>query len=572
MTVTSGTTGGTPRPLSVTARLVAGLTATSWGLPPARHEVLVTRAIPVPGAGGAVLRTDHYAPAGLGPGPAVLIRSPYGRGLPIAAGYAIPYAARGYHVVLQSCRGTFDSPGEFDPMVDEIADGRAAVAWLREQPWFDGRLATIGPSYLGFTQWALAMDPPPEWRAAMVLVAPQDFGRSSYGQGALAFANLLHWADTMAHQDTGGGLARLTRPVRQLTGRRRQRPVQARLPLRGAADRLLGPQRGWYNDWVSHQDLDHPFWSGRRLDVALRRIPVPTMLLGGWYDLFLEQTLEQYRVLRERGLDVQLTVGPWAHLDIAGLSRVIVNDCLAWLDEHVRGEPGRRRARPVRIYVGGAGWRELDAWPPPGLAGQTYHLHPGGGLARRAPAAGGGHSTFRYDPADPTPSVGGPLIARGAGPKDNRALEARPDVLTFTGEHLTEVLEVYGRPAVEVHLSSDNPCADLFVRLCDVDTKGVSRNVCDQNVRLDPCPGDASESEPDTDRIARVVRLRLGETAHRFRAGHRLRLQISGGAFPRFARNLGTGEPPGTATRIRPVTHHVHHDRDRASALVLPVS
>jgi hypothetical protein len=563
------TTGEHSAPLPRLGRLAGRIAGRAWHLPPATDHVVVTRAIPVPGADGVRLLTDHYAPAAGSAGPVIMVRSPYGRMALLAAATAVPFAERGYHVILQSCRGTFGSTGEFEPMVNEIADGHATVAWLRDQPWFDGRLATMGPSYLAFAQWALAMDPPPEWRAAIVQFGPHDFGRAVYGQGAFDLGNFLGWADMVSHQESGGLLGMLRR---SMTAPRRLEPVARALPMAGAADDLLGVHRSWYNDWVTHSDLADPFWTNMRLAEALRRIPVPTMLFGGWQDLFLEQTLEQYQVLRERGLDVRLTVGPWAHNDIVRLSRIMVGESLEWLDEHVRGGTGGgtggRREHPVRVHVGGAGWRDLDHWPPSGLTEHTFHLHRGGGLDRAVPAGHGAATLLAYDPADPTPGVGGATMARDAGVRDNAPVESRADVLTFTSPPLEHVLEIYGRPVVEVHLTSDNPYADLFVRLCDVDTKGVSRNLCDQNIRLDPKDAHAGERPSGVD-VERLVRVELSETAHRFGRGHRLRLQLTGGAFPRFARNLGTGEAPGTGSRIRPVRHEVHHDAGRPSRLVV---
>ena len=171
-------------------------------------------------------------------------------------------------------------------------------------------------------------------------------------------------------------------------------------------------------------------------------------------------------------------------------------------------------------------------------------------------------SSFRYDPADPTPSVGGQLVTAKAGPRDNRALEARPDVLVFTSARLAADLEVIGPVSARLRVRASGPHFDLFARLCDVDERGRSRNVCDGLIRHLPA---ADQGGPEY-----LMTVPMSATAYRFRAGQRLRLQVSGGAHPRFARNTGTGEPPATATRLQPVDLDiVHHDPD--AGLVLPI-
>jgi putative CocE/NonD family hydrolase len=226
------------------------------------------------------------------------------------------------------------------------------------------------------------------------------------------------------------------------------------------------------------------------------------------------------------------------------------------------GEPRARRA-PVEVYVTGADtWRELPAWPPPTTELVRY-LRPGGRLTAEEPTGAGPSTSFYYDPADPTPSVGGRLLTSDAGVRDNQALEARPDVLTFTTRALVTPIEVLGTPVVQLALSRDNPHADVFVRLCDVDPKGRSRNFSDAFVRLDPASS--------TGEVQRLE-LHLDPCAHRLEAGHRLRVQVSGGSHPRFARNEGTGTPAVSPADLRPTVHTVHHTPGAASRVVLPVS
>ncbi len=553
-------TAAKTRPLSPVSAAASAVLARAWRLPPKRNQVLLTRGIEVPMRDGVVLVADHYAPVTAGPRPTVLMRCPYGRGPQFGLMIAQPYAERGYHVLLQSTRGTFGSGGEFVPVVHEAADGHDTVAWLRSQDWFDGRLATLGPSYLGFVQWALAMDPPPELKTMVVHVGPHDMARLAYGRGPFQLFFLLLWSEMVAHQERIG-MVRAT--ARLMRAERRLAPTLNRLPLESVADNLGGGGAPWFREWVSGPDPDGPHWDPYRAGAALQRSTVPTLLVGGFHDPFLDQTIEQYQVLRGRGVEVGLTVGPWTHLSID--QSLAIPESLAWLDAHLAGEGPPPRRLPVRVWVGGqARWRGLPGWPPAGTSERAWHLQPEGRLSLAAPAGAVVPVTsFRYDPADPTPSVGGRIMSVRAGQRDNTRLEARADVLTFTSPPLTHPVEVLGAPIVDLRVSSDNPHIDIFARLCDVNLKSRSRNITDQIIRV-PLDGSAPGA-------VRTVRLALDDTAHRFLPGHRIRLQVSGGAHPRYARNLGTGEPSGTGVTMAPATVSIHHGPQHASTLTLPV-
>jgi putative CocE/NonD family hydrolase len=212
----------------------------------------------------------------------------------------------------------------------------------------------------------------------------------------------------------------------------------------------------------------------------------------------------------------------------------------------------------------------MPDWPP-ATTDRTWYLGGAGYLAGAGllhdspPSEPEGTTSFRYDPLDPTPSVGGRVLARSAGRRENTHLELREDVVTFTSAALPAPVELLGGARVRLCLTSDNPYADVFVRLCDVDPKGRSLNVTDRLVRLDPAPG---EQPPAGERLVEVL---LPDTAHRFQVGHHLLLLVAGGAHPRYARNTGTGEPPGTATRTKPVTHNIHHSAASPSSITLPV-
>lgn len=524
------------------------------GLPPPETSYTVRRGLRVPMRDGIELVADHYSPDTAAPAGTLLVRGPYGRGLPFSATFAHVYAARGYHVVLQSVRGTFGSGGEFTPMVHEMADGADTVVWLREQPWFTGSFATVGQSYLGFTQWALLADPPPEMKAAVIIVGPHDLSESAWGTGSFTLNDFLGWSAMVARQEEPGLVQALTRQVR---GPAELARATTGLPMGAAGRELLGSGARWFESWLEHPDRQDPFWDALRLTEALDRVEVPILLLSGWQDLFLDQTLQQYQQLRGRGVPVALTVGPWTHSQLLtkGL-RTVVGESLDWLGTHLTGcgETGRAI---VRAYINGSDWVDLPDWPP-AIPEHELFLQPTGRLSDRPPASSAPadrRRAFVYDPANPTPTVGGRLLARGAGYRDDTRLARRADVLTYTGDPLPADLYMVGTAVAELQHSCDNPNHDVFVRISEVDAKGRSRNVTDAFVRRTEQSG--------------LIRIEFDAVAHRFAAGSRIRLLVAGGSHPRYARNLGTGEPPISGYRLIRATHTVHHDQNGVSRLVL---
>ncbi|MDT5083628.1 MAG: uncharacterized protein QOJ61_671 [Mycobacterium sp.] len=525
---------------------------------PAPTSGYTISSVKIPMRDGVELAADHYEPTGdTEPVGTLLVRGPYGRGFPFSLVFADLHAARGYRVILQSVRGTFGSGGVFEPMSNEAADGADTVAWMRRQPWFTGRFATIGISYLGFTQWALLQDPPPELAAAVITAGPHDLSASAWGTGSFTVNDFLGWSNLVAHQEDSG---RIRTGIRQLRAQKSVVRAAGEVPLGTSGRALLGEAATWWESWLTPPEPDDAFWGSLRVTGALDRVQVPVLLLSGWQDLFLAQTLQQYRHLRDRGVDVALTMGPWTHnqLLLGGLA-TFARETHDWLDTHIGGRNGNPRSGRVRFFVNGEGWRELPDWPP-ATTERVLYLQPGGGLAETAPTAGSSAS-FRYDPAEPTPTIGGRLLSPDGGYRDDTALAARRDVLSFNSDVLTADLPVHGNPVAELAHSSDNPYVDVFVRISEVDSKGRSRNVSDAYRRLN---GASLGSSPTGD----TVRLELDAIAHRFRAGSRIRVLVAGGSHPRFARNLGTSEATSTGSQLKPSTHEVHFG---ASRIVLPV-
>jgi uncharacterized protein len=543
--------------MSLVSRLVARL----LDLPPAdTHDIVVDRDLEVVTPDRVVLLADRYYPRGGSRLPTILVRSPYGRRGAMGALFGPPFAERGFQVLVQSCRGTFGSGGLLDPFAHERADGLATIAWLKEQPWYSGEIATLGPSYLGFVQWATASEAGPDLKAMVPQVTTSDFRDQTYAGESFTLDTALSWTYLMANQEKSPLEVIASRLMTDRTLGR----VWKQLPLGEADARATGATSPFFQQWLAHSAPGDAYWPSRGFSQTVAQVTAPVHLIGGLYDIFLPWQLRDYAALRGAGRAPYLTIGPWVHTS-PGLIQASAKESLIWLEAHLRGDRRRLREAPVRVFVTGAGqWRDFADWPPPAAKPERWYLASGGRLAQALPAASA-PDRYRYDPADPTPAVAGPSLNGSKGVQDNRALESRRDVLTFTSDPLGRDLEVIGPVTAELHVRSSLEHTDFFARLCDVEPSGKSLNVCDALLRLRP-----GEPAPQADGSLRIA-IELWPAAHRFRRGHSLRLQVSSGAHPRFARNPGTGEPLATASRLVAADQAVYHDPHHPSAVVLSV-
>lgn len=516
--------------------------------PPRTRDLIVQHDLRVPMPDGAVLLADRWAPRAGGDSlPLALLRSPYGRGKLISFAIVRPLAERGFQVLIQSTRGTFGSGGVFEPMRNERADGLATLEWVVKQSWFGDSIVLVGSSYLGYVQWAVADSLPPEVKAMIPHVTDSALTLEFLRADGLSLETPFNWGAMVDSQERRGAM------LRQLTATPRNRRAMATLPL-GRADVAAIGHRSQYIQDILARDADDPYWAALDHSDRVASVTVPVSSIGGWYDIFLPGQLRDFRALQQAGRPARLTVGPWTH---QSQDVMPIREAIGFGLAHARGEEPATAA--VRLFVMGQdAWRDFESWPPPGYQPTRFHLRPGGALAAEAPAESD-PDTYRYDPAHPTPAAGGVRMLRDSGRVDNTKLEARPDVLTYTTPPLDHDVEVIGEVSAEIWFRSSLPHADVFVRLCDADPRGRSWNVCDGLVTMS-----------GADEITRAT-VRLWPTAYRFKRGHRIRVQVSSGAFPRYARNLGTGEPHATATRLLPATQSIHHDPAHPSAIILPV-
>jgi putative CocE/NonD family hydrolase len=546
--------------MSVTTRLL------TWAMqlpPPTTPDPMVTHNVQVPMPDGAVLLADLYTPRGGSSYPTVLIRTPYGRSGLLGRLFVLPFAERGYNVLNQSTRGTAGSGGEFVYARHEHEDGLATIAWIRQQPWFNGELALAGASYLGFTQWAVAAFAGPELKVMAPGITSSDFNHFRYQGNTVTLETMLSWSTTMTEFAIRG--QKLSDFLGQGGRQKKLDRAYNHLPLKEADRLVVGKPSQTYQDILAHAPEDD-YWRPVDYSQSVHDVQVPVGMVSGWYDLFLYWQLLDYRRLREAGKQPYLLIGPWYH-GHPGSFGPTFRENLAWLDAHLKGKTAGLRQDPVRLYVMGANqWRDFADWPPSSRP-EKWFLHPEGDLATEPPAASE-PDHYRYNPVDPTPAVGGNSLGKYMGKKDNRQLEDRPDVLVYTSPVLQRDLEVIGPISAELYVRSNLDYTDFFARLCVVEQSGRSLNLCDGIIRLAPGSAEATRQE---DGVLRV-NLELWPTANRFTRGQRIRLQVSSGAHPRFPRNPGSSEPIGEETTLKLAEQTVYHDPTHPSSITLPVT
>lgn len=521
----------------------------------------------VPAADGVPLLTDVHRPAA-GMAPVVVYRTPYGTRQPVLLRFGWLLARAGFAAVLQNVRGRYGSDGVFEPFVDEAADGRATLQWLRAQPWCDGNVVLFGVSYSSYTGCALggdALPPGIRIRGMVSIVSMARPWRHFYRGGAL----VLHWALPWAL---------LTAASRQPKLRCAALEPHLKSPLEALPDQLDFPSSPW-RGWIRHADPQAAYWQDTDALPRVRSLDVPMLHIGGWYDFSLASTLELYRAMTAAHPNVchRLILGPWEHNEVfavllkglmAGtpsppsergealpdptdkepgpwLAATLMDAMRTWCRPREADATATPPAPQVHVWRAEAGsegqWTHTPAWPAttplklyPNTSGAEGELRQDSEKTSSEADA----FTLRHDPDDPVPTVGGACwIApqwMAAGALDQAELESRDDVVVFTGDALEQDLDVVGAPRLRlaVAISPDEGPADVCAKLVDVQPDGRALWVSDGLLRLPPPHG----SRP------RPVVIELGETCYRFRRQHRIRLELAASNFPQFDRTPQPGE------------------------------
>jgi len=549
-------------------------------------EVTTERSVTMKTRDGVVLRADVYRPKAGGKFPVLLERTPYNKGEGNSE-LGMRAAALGYVVIIQDVRGRFTSEGEWYPFKHESEDGYDTVEWAASLPYANGKVGMFGGSYVGATQMLAAIAAPPHLAGVFPVVTASNYHDGWTYQGG-AFEQWFNesWTSGLV-QDTLD---------RRLRGSGNAMKWIWKLPLTTYpfVD-VPNPSSlaGYFMDWAHHPDFDD-YWKQWSIEDHYTNVKVPAYSVGGWYDIFQGGTIRNYAGLKTRVAGQRLMMGPWYHgpfngkagdLDFGASARGDTDsEMLRWYDHLLRNiDNGAGRDKPVKIFVMGRNvWRNEDDWPLARARVTHYFLHSAGSantrmgdgaLSLSAPEAEQADH-YIYDPANPVPTHGGGLCCDNdhlsSGAFDQRTIEERQDVLVYTTPALSSDFEVSGPIAVELYVGSSAVDTDFTAKLVDLWPNGFAQNLTDGILRA---RYRSSHSSPEPMKAGKVYKIRIDmwNSSNVFLAGHRLRLDISSSNFPRFDRNLNTGEAAGTSSSMVKAENTIYHDAQHPSALILPV-
>jgi uncharacterized protein len=543
------------------------------------YRVLIQEGVPVKMRDGVTLAADIYRPDAPGQFPVLLQRTPYNR-----AGAAEPsrIASHGYVVVMQDTRGRFGSQGEFYPFRYESQDGYDTIEWAAALPYSDGKVGTFGGSYVGATQMLAAMAAPPHLVAIFPYVTASEYYDGwTYQSGVLEQWFTSSWSSGLAIDTLRRKTDKMLNPKQWAA----DLPVDSYRMLELPAVSELAP---YFRDWVAH-DTEDEYWRAWKISDHYAGMNVKALHAGGWHDIFLKGTLQNYIGMRKASpaaAGQRLMIGPWAHADTSpegkigdvtfGKSAVLDMDgaIIAWSDYALKGVQNEYASgAPVRIFVLGENvWRDEQEFPLARTEYRNFYLRPGALGAETA--KDDAPEEFVYDPSNPVPTIGGRLCCGNnqlpPGPADQRANEGRSDVLVFSTPPLEKDLEVTGFIRAKIFAATSAADTDFTALLADVDPSGYSRFLTDGIVRA-RFRNSTSKAEAVEPGKVYAYDIDLWATSNVFKAGHRVRLYVSSSNFPRFARNPNTGEPAGKASRLVLARQKIYHDAQHPSALVLPV-
>ncbi len=563
------------------------------------HEVRMMYALDVPMRDGVRLSTDVYLPDAEGPFPAILIRTPYNNNAEGVVEDCLYYASRGYAVVSQDVRGRWDSEGEWYPFVHEAQDGHDTQEWIGAQPWCDGNVGTAGGSYVAMVQWQAAPLRSQYLKAMVPQVGYSNFYHNwVYTGGAFQLAFNLRWGAIQMHTRTNQVQYLWMPESNHLT------TLHWHLPLIDM-DEAAGRHSELWKDWVQNPSYGDYWRDLRPVEEHYADVSVPAYGIGGWFDVFLQSTLNNFMGVNEHGRapgkgNQRITIGPWVHnCGNKGANRVtgevdfgeevkvdLRREHVRWFDYWLKGiRNGITDEPPVNVFVMGRNqWRRAADWPIPGTQYMPYYLRGDGnanssfgdgGLSTDAPQDEPTDS-FQYDPQHPVMTIGGSTCCSedvtpvSMGPRDQQQAEWRPDVLVYTTDVLEEDVEVTGPVSVVLYASSSAPDTDFTAKLVDVHPGGKAINVAQGIIRARYRD---SWEKPELMTPGEVYKftIDLWSTSNCFLAGHRIGVEISSSNFPQFDRNPNTGHEFGKDDETRIAAQTIYHDGERPSHVLLPV-
>lgn len=557
---------------------------------PTRYEVAIQANVPVKMRDGVTLIADIYRPKAQGKFPVLLTRTPYNRRDPMTGTFL---ASHGYVVVLQDTRGRFDSGGEFYPFQYESNDGYDTIEWAAGLEYSNGMVGTFGGSYVGATQMLAAIAKPPHLKAIFPYVTASEYYDGwTYQSGAWMQAFSSTWTTGLA-QDTlrrkAAGMSNFGEWLKQL-------PVEDYKLIGQPTAAEAAP---YFRDWIEHERNDD-YWKRWKISDHYTELDIKALHSGGWHDIFLKGSIGNYVGMRkgaataEARANQRLLIGPWAHTgtspegkigDVTFGKQAVLDmngTIIKWMDYALKGVKNEFAGdSPVRLFVMGENiWRDEKEFPLARTQYTKYFFH----SAKGANSGSGDGAlsiitpnsekpdSFEYDPQNPVPTVGGRLCCGGTmpGPYNQQPNESRADVLVFSTPPLERDTEVTGYITAELYAASSAVDTDFTAMIVDVDPSGYARLLTDGIVR--------ARYRNSTERVELIepgkvykYTIDLWATSNVFKAGHRIRVYLSSSNFPRFNRNLNTGEATMKGTKMVRARQTIYHDAEHPSAIVLPV-
>ena len=564
---------------------------------PPTNDVAIDHHVGIPMRDGVILYADVYRPVKNDRYPVLVSRTPYStQRYPNAYEEPLFFASRGYVYVFQDVRGRHESEGKWEPFRNDIEDGYDSVEWAARQPWSNGKVGMQGHSYGGHVQWRAAMAKPPH----LVTIFPMVASTSLYHNwvtlnGAWRLSFNFGWGadrqESRIMQNTG------VHTMKNGPESQRYDKALPYLPLIGMQE-LLGRHAQFYTDWIKHPDYDD-YWKALNVEEVFEQIGIPIHTHGGWFDIFTQGTQHGYVGISQRGKTAaarkqsHMVIGPWEHgvsqktgdLDFgpdARVEREIFE--LPWFDFWLKGAAnGVGTEAPVTLFVMGKNvWRQESEFP---LARTQYrkmylssagHANTGAGdgsLSWDTPAESSTPDRYDYDPKNPVPSTGGnnccgtPTLS---GPRDQRRIENRNDVLVYTSAPLSKELEITGPVKVVLHAASDAVDTDFVAKLIDVYPDGRAINVCEGILRARYREGADRPKLLEPGKSYELA-IDLVGTSNVFLKDHRLRVDVTSSHFPEFDRNPNTGKAFGISSEVKTARQTIYHSATQPSHILLPV-